>query len=207
MKKYLLLTPIIMLLSCTPHLNVVWQKQDFKGDHFKKLVVVAITNNLETRNLFEETAVRTLKNKGIKAYHGVDFFPPIDDPHLQSKETLKQIVLDNEIDGVITMSLIDKQESEQYVQGSVYSAPPYYDPYYGYMYNRYQTVYTPGYYIENETYVIEGALHDLNLGLDKEHRLVWRGQSSLVNPTSVKSAAVDFSLAMVNYLVKNEVVK
>ena len=124
-----------------------------------------------------------------------------------SKEALKNIIAENEIDGVITMSLISQQQSQDYVQGQVYRAPGYYDPYYGYMYNRYQTVYTPGYYVENQTFVIEAVLHDLNLGMAEEDRLVWRGQSSLVNPTSVKSAATDFSLAVVNYLVKNGVVQ
>lgn len=198
---------LFMLFSCTPRMNVVWQKPEFKGEYFKKLVVVGISNNLANRNTFEEMAVRLLRKKGIKAYHGVDFFPPNLDPKLHSKESLKQIVVDNKIDGVISISLIDKEESQQYVQGQVYYAPPYYDPYGGYMYNRYQTVYTPGYYVEHKTYVIEAVLHDLNLGMQEQDRLVWRGQSSLTNPSSVKSAAVDFNVAMVNYLVKNGVVK
>ena len=207
MKKYLLLIPTILLISCSPHLTVAWQKQDFKGDHFEKLVIVAIHQNLEIRNAFETSAVRLLRNEGIKAFHGVDFFPPTLDPKLHSAESLRKIVEDNKIDGIITMSLIDHDESQQYVQGAVYSVPPYYDPYGGYVYNRYNTVYTPGYYVDHDSYVIEAALHDLNLGNDEEHQLVWRGQSKLVDPSSVKSASHEFNVAMVKHLIKYEVVK
>ncbi len=203
----LLVIVIISLSACAPRLDVVWKKNEFQGDHFKKLVVVAITDNLETRNTFEETAVKLLKMKGIKAYHGVDFFPPNLDPKLHSKESLRKIVEDNEIDGVITMSLVDKEEISQYVQGTTYVTPTTYDPYGYYMHTRYTTVSTPGYYINSKKYVIEGVLHDLNLGMAKEDRLVWRGQSSLIDPSSVKAASVEFNKAMVSYLVKNGIVK
>ena len=207
MKKYLLLIPLILLISCSPSLTVAWQEPDFKGDHFEKLVVVAIHRNLEVRDAFETSAVRLLKNKGIRAYHGVDFFPPTLDPSLHSAESLRKIVEENEIDGIITMSLIEHGQSQQYVQGAVYNAPPYYDPYGGYVYNRYNTVYTPGYYVDHETYLIEAVLHDLNLGNEEEHQLVWRGQSTLVDPSTVNSASHEFNVAMVKHLVKYEVVK
>lgn len=198
----LLFSILLGLYGCAPRLDVVWQKPEFKGDKFNKLVIVAITDNLENRNVFEETAVKLLKMKGIKALRGVDYFPPNLDPKLHSKESLRKIVIDNKIDGVITISLIDKEEISQYVQGSTYVTPTYYDPYGYYMYERYTTVQTPGYYINSKKYVIEGVLHDLNLGMSKEDRLVWRGQSSLIDPSSVRAAAVDFNKAMVNYMVK-----
>lgn len=205
--KASLISAVIMLVACAPRLNVEWTKSGFEGDHFKKLVVVAITDNLENRNIFEQTAVKLLKRKGIMAYAGVEFFPPNLDPKLHSKESLRKIIMDNSIDGVITMSLIDKEEVTQYVQGNTYVTPTYYDPYGYYMYQRYTTVQTPGYYINSRKFVIEGVLHDLNLGMGEEDRLVWRGQSSIVDPSSVRSAAVDFNQAMVNYLVKNGLVK
>ena len=105
------------------------------------------------------------------------------------------------------MSLIDKEGDSQYVQGSTYVTPSYYDPYGYYMYQRYTTVQTPGYYINSKKYVIEGVLLDLNLGMEKEDRLVWRGQSSLIDPSSVRAAAFDFNKAMVNYLAKEGLLK
>jgi len=207
LKISLLLIVVTVLVSCAPRMSAVWQKDTYKGDHFKKLVVVAITDNLENRNTFEETAVKLLKMKGIRAYTGVSFFPPNLDPKLHSKESLRKIIEENNIDGVITMSLIDQEEINQYVQGTTYVTPTYYDPYGYYMYQRYTTVQTPGYYISSKKYVIEGVLHDLNLGMAKEDRLVWRGQSNVVDPSSVKSASIEFNKAMVNYLVKNNVIQ
>ena len=169
--------------------------------------MVAITDNMENRDLIEQNAVRVLKSKGIIAHRGVKYFPLALGNKLVSRENLKKIVIDNEIDGVITMSLLSKETSEQYIKGRNYTAAPYYDPYGTYIDSRYRTVSTPGYYVQNKTYVIEAVLHDLNLGMEEDDRLVWRGQSTMVDPQSVKKGASDFSRAVVNYLVDNELVK
>ena len=106
-----------------------------------------------------------------------------------------------------TMSLVDEEESQQYIQGTTYTAPNYYDPYGYYMHYRYTTVYQPGYYVNSKKYIIEAVLHDLNKGMDKEDRLVFRGQSDLVDPTSIRAASLEFNKGMVNYLVKNNIVQ
>ena len=47
---------LLMLNSCSPKLSAVWQNKEYTGEHFNKLVVIAITDNLENRNTFEATA-------------------------------------------------------------------------------------------------------------------------------------------------------
>lgn len=150
--------------------------------------------------------VKQFKIKGVKALKGREFFPPNMNIQMQSRESLRKIIEDNEIDGVITLSLIDESEIKQYVQGETYVVPDYYYPYGYYAYQRYTTVSTPGYFVTSKKYVVEGVLHDLKGDINKQDKLVWRGQSSLINPTSIRSASTEFSQAMVNYLVKNKLV-
>ena len=67
---------VLVLTACAPRLDVVWKRPEYSGDKFNKLVVVAITDNLDTRNTFEETAVKLLKMKGIQAgIQGNRLFP------------------------------------------------------------------------------------------------------------------------------------
>ncbi len=205
-KSTLILILVASLYSCSPQLSAVWQKPDYNGEKYDKLVVVAITNNLENREIAEDAMVKQFRIKGITAYRGRDYFTPDMNVNLQSKESLRKVIDDNSIDGVITISLIDESEIKQYVQGETYVVPDYYYPYGYYTYQRYSTVSTPGYFVTSKKYVVEGVLHDLkNDGA--EDRLVWRGQSSLINPSSIKSASTEFSQAMVNYLVKNGLVE
>ena len=50
---------MLVLTACAPRLDVVWKKPEYQGDKFNKLVVVAITDNLETRNTFDTHSLQS----------------------------------------------------------------------------------------------------------------------------------------------------
>jgi len=74
---------------------------------------------------------------------------------------LIKIIKDNNIDGVITMSMIDSDESMDYELGRTVTVPTDYYRYGPYAFQRYSTIHEPGYYVETKSYLIEAVLHDL----------------------------------------------
>lgn len=60
----------------------------------------------------------------------------------------------------------------------------------------------------SKSYLIEAVLYDLKGDLsDGKEKLVWTGQSSLVDPGSIESAANSFTRTMVEHMVKEGIVK
>jgi len=210
-KTLLLISSVLLVLivtSCAPAMRGVWKQDSYTGNQYQKLAIVAISPNVENRTIFEQEAVKQFRKKGVQAVAGIDYFPPKMTEAERSPENLLKIVRDNQLDGVITISLVKKEESMSYVPGGKTMVPTTYSRYGPFVYQRYTAIDNPGYYTSSKSYLIEAVLHDLHGEIDPERKnLVWTGQSKLVDPTSVPTAAKQFSRAMVGYLVKEELVK
>lgn len=202
----LLLSAVVS--SCAPKLNTDWTKEGYEGHTYNKIAVVGITKNLEARNSFEATAVELFGKQGLNAIPGINIFPPNMSEEQRKPENLIKILKDNQIDGVITMSLIDSEESKRYERGETLTYPGGYYRFGRYYYRTYNTIQTPGYYVSTKSYLIESVLYDVSgeLNGDKE-AMVWTGQSALVDPKSVESAAKSYTKKLVNHVLTQGVIK
>ncbi len=204
----ILLIALGVAFGCSPRLSVDWTKENFSGVSFGKIVIVGISENLEARKKFESKTVELLKKKGMGAFEGITIFPPNMTEEELKPENLIKIIQENNVDAVITMSLVDTKESVRYEAGENVVVPSGYYRYGNFAFQRYQTIHTPGYFVDSKSYLIEAVLHDLRgeLFVGKE-TLVWTGQSSLVDPTSVESAANSFTKKLVEHVVSNGIIK
>jgi hypothetical protein len=138
-----------------------------------------------------------LQAKGVNAMRSMDFITP----GKMDKEVIALILKQNNITGVIIVSLMDSQKETYYVPGSVAYSPSYYGrPYYGYYGSVYSTVYDPGYYQTTTSYFIECNAYRLS-----DERLVYSSQSKTVDPSSVSKFAYDYSRAIVADLAQKGV--
>ncbi|MEM6523761.1 MAG: hypothetical protein AAGF85_11740 [Bacteroidota bacterium] len=198
----------VVVSSCAPKLNTDWTKEGYTGHSYNKIVVVGISKNLEARNSFEATAVELFKKQGLNAIPGINIFPPNMSEEQRKPENLIKVLKNNQVDGVITMSLIDSEESQRYERGETLTYPGGYYRFGRYYYRTYNTIQTPGYYVPTKSYLIESVLYDVSgeLTEDKE-AMVWTGQSALVDPTSVESAAKSYTKKLVNHVLAEGVIK
>jgi hypothetical protein len=180
-----------------------------------------------------------LKKQGINAISSLSLFPGsqkamAEQQNMISKEELAQKLKDNNIDGLLVLSLLDKKEEEVYVEGQthtqtqtinqgVYSEPinnyPYnnnynyhsngyndrYDQYYNNYYSYYQTVQTT--VTDPGYYEHQTTLYlESNFYRVSDASLAWSGQSEVVDASDVTSGAVDWAKVIVKGMVKYNVI-
>lgn len=207
MKNISTLFILILMISCSPKLAVDWTRDGYSDRSFTKLAVVGVGDDLKARVAFEERAVELFRKKGINAVVGVDIFHPNMSEEEQTTENYLKLIREHNLDGVLTMTLIDTKEAVGYEGGEKYVVPAGYSWYGNFAVQRYAMVSAPGYFTSSKSYLIEAVLHNLKGELfDGKETLVWTGQSSLVDPSSMESAADDFTRQLVSHTVKNGVI-
>ena len=204
---YSLLFCLIFLMSCGPaKMNSTWTKDNYVNRDYGKIAVIGISKNLNSRTVFEQDAVKLLRDNGINAVEGIGLFPPTGGEKMRTAKEYIKIIKEQNLDGVLTMALIDSQESDRYEPGETVYIPSYYRV--GrYIVRRYNTIDTPGYYRSSKSFLIEAVLYNVKGELvEGKETMVWTGQSSLVDPSSVASASKSFTKQMVNQLLGDGII-
>lgn len=208
MKKIItLLLGILFYSSCAPTMTSEWKKENYDSKPFKKIAVIAISKNLEVRQSVENHIISDLKKeKMIQTVSGLNLLPPNVSKEAWSEGNIATLLQNNQVDAVITVAPVNSYVSTDYNAGNMYTMPVY-----GRIgrrvYRTYDMVYTPGYYEQSQNYVIEANLYDLTQGDDKKDFMVWKGQSTLFDPSSISNGAANFSSNLVQYLIKNDIIK
>ncbi len=204
----LILTFVLLSLSaCGPaKMNATWSNPNYEDKSYSKIAVVGIGKDIDARTSFENTAVQLLKEKGINAVEGITVFPPTGLEEAYTAEDYIRIITQFNLDGIITMALVDTAESKQYTQGEIYTIPRYYRV--GkYLVRSNLAVRGAGYYTTSKSYLIEAILYNLKGELKEgKETIVWTGQSTLINPSSLSTAAKSFTKRLVNELINERVI-
>ena len=190
----------------TAKMGSTWTKENYKDRTYAKIAVIGIGKDLTARNTFEKDAVALLKEQGINAVEGILMFPPGGTEEIRTAEDYIKIIKENNLDGVITMALINSKETDRYKPGETLYVPSYYRV--GeYIVRGYQTFNTPGYYTTEKSYLIEAVLYNVKGDLHKgKETMVWTGQSSLLEPASLQNASESFTKRMVNQLITDGII-
>jgi len=162
----------LMLASCSStKLEKSWADPSFNAattQPFKKVLIFAPLKDAASQRTAEDKIAAQFKEKGaaVPSY-----------TYLQASDT-NQTILDQKLikdgfDGVISMQLKEVEKSTSYVQGTTYGGYHGYRGYYGY------GAYSPGYYTEDKTFMVETNLFSI-----RDNKLLWSGTTSSLNPTS-----------------------
>jgi len=225
MKKIILsvfvLFAVSLLSSCSSVTSIdgTWKAPATVAQKYKKIVVLALVNDIAKRSTIEKGIVNNLISNGFNAVSGSSILPPdlIDvdkdgklDPG--AKEIIISKLKEAGIDGAIVSSLEDVQKSTSYVPGTSYYAPGAgmygFSGYYGGMYNNVygggygRVIGTPGYYVENQNYIVTTNFYNVD-----SEKLLWSTQSGTINPSSLSDFAKSYGSSVVNAFVSSGVAK
>lgn len=197
-KILLFITLIVIAYGCSSTSLVgSWIDPEVTSIEGKSLAIFCLTPRLDVRDKVETEMSDLFQAKGVNAMRSMDFITP----GKMEKEVIELVLKQNNITGVIIISLLDAQKETYYVPGSVSYSPGYYGrPYYGYYGSVYGTVYSPGYYETTSSYFIECNAYRLS-----DERLVYSCQTKTVDPSSLNKFAYDFSRLLVDDLTKKGV--
>jgi hypothetical protein len=190
-----------------------WTKDGFSGKKFEKILVIGASRNIQSRTVFENTTVvKLLAKENITAQNSLKALPPIQDISQISEERIMAAVKERNYDGVLVATLVDVniqdvRESGTTMYGPMYGGRGYYSRGYGrYIYSGYYYIYTPDYYKQQKTYVVETRLYDAN-AQSIEKALVWSGQSNITDPSSFESGASSYAQTLVKSLLKSDLIR
>jgi hypothetical protein len=161
-----------VLAACgSTTLTDVWKAPDTARLQFKKVSVVAISNDITWRRTIEDELVRRIRD--VQAVASYQFFA---DGEPRAWEAARERLKAAGFDGLVTFRLagIDKQQT--YV-------PPVYanrgvGGYWGYAW---PAVYSPGYTVTDTLVQVETLVYELG-----DDKLVWASRSRSFNPANAK---------------------
>jgi hypothetical protein len=168
-KSLLPLSFLAFMFACAPStkLEKTWADPSFNAattKPFKKILVVSPGKDAISQRVQEDKIVAQLKQGvGVASY---SYLKPTDTDQQQVEEKLVK----DGFDGVILMRLKEVEKTTSYTPGTSYGG------WYGYR------NYSPGYYSEDKTFQVETNFYSL-----PEHKLLWSGITSTLNPKSLES--------------------
>jgi len=186
--SFLLLT--VLLFSCGSSHTVInsWVNKDAPKDrNYKKIFIIALTENAAARSTVEDDFAYALDEHNFDVVKSTSVFPAtFTKETAPSKETVLARVKELNCDLIFAVSLLDSKTKSRYVPGTVSYAPyPAYGYYggFGTYYGYYgPTVYSPGYYTTDQVYYMEANLFDVKRG-----DILWSVQTKTYNPSNLST--------------------
>lgn len=182
-----------------------WTAPEKKAGGYHDVVIFGISENIISRQAFENQIESVLIKDGIKASNSSMVIPQ--DARLTKfeKEKFIKTLKDQGHDAVLTIALLDQTTETRYVPGSMYAPPMAYGGYYGSYWRYYNyygpMMYDPGYYTTDKNYFMEANLYDV-----ATESLIWSAQSETTNPDNAKAFAKDFAQVISEQMLKDGVI-
>jgi hypothetical protein len=208
----------VLFTACAPQIELTssWTNKTVKPKKSPKIMVMVMGEDLNNRMVVENDIVNLMKAGGHNAIAALDVFKP--NVQKYDSATMVNMLRQNNIDMLLTNSIVNISEKERYVPGTTEQVPvgtyatpynPYYNSYYNNYYNyynyqstSYQTIYetrtTPGYTVTDVEVIIESNLYDVSIP-----ELLWFGQSKSYTKEPSTELFHEFATIVVNDITKN----
>jgi hypothetical protein len=170
MKKKVILPLCLigLLFACSPatKLQKSWIDPSFNAattQPFTKILVVAPLKDAASQRIAEDKIAASLKQGVAVPSYSYNQILNAD------QKVVDAMLIKDGFDGVIVMRLKEVEKTTSYTPGTVYGG------WYGYR------SYSPGYYSQDKTFMVETNFYSL-----KESKLLWSGTTTTLNPTSLE---------------------
>jgi hypothetical protein len=200
MKKILLMAlAASMLTSCGTPTSFVntWRDPDAKPLAFKKILVVAFVPDEGQRRSAEDQMAANIKKADV-----IQSYKVLSKEQMKDKDAAKKAIEGLGVDGIISMRWLGKDEKLEYVPGTAYYGPSYYQPFWGYYGYAAPMMYDPGYYTQSQIIRLETNIYSY-----PDEKLVWTGHSETTDPTSLNDLINSVALATSKELIKEGLIK
>ena len=149
---------ILLISSACSTVTVLKTKPNPSDAKLERILIMAMTNEFETRSMWEKELSYQLREKGYSMFSSVNVDKEKKD--LFTREEILELIEEKNIHGVITMRLKDIQKEEKYATSDRYISDMsnrhnYFFNYVDTYYNVYSLSYQP-----TQTVVIEANLFD-----------------------------------------------
>lgn len=210
MQNFAALLVLIVLYACGPSIKVTdsWAAPDAREMINDSFLVIARTDDLATRQLFEQEIAGQMNTAGVKATSSYIKYPKVKHNQKMSEADIDNLVSQFKKDGfqgiVLTVlkdvkTEIRTEESGGYTTGGYY---PYHYGGYGGFGGYYGSFYSPygygGSYVprsqrtyESEIYKLETVIYDLER--DENRQLVAVVASNITDPGSASAVAAPYA--------------
>ncbi|SFC35529.1 hypothetical protein SAMN05421747_10963 [Parapedobacter composti] len=200
----IIVTMVLGACSTSTRITGSWKDPAIEastGEH-KRVLVVAMTRNIEVRTKLENALADKAAQRGISVVKSSDIFTPDFFHQIPPRDELFSRIGETGVDAILTVSLIDRESNTRYVRGTTRYAPfpmyNWYGGFYSYFNYWHPIMYDPGYYVTDKTYFLE-----TNLYSTETDRLIWSAQSETVNPASIDAFAEEYPDVLLSQMVKD----
>jgi hypothetical protein len=209
-RLFFLCLPILLMLSCSSGTKVTnsWNEKSIEHKPLNKVIIIALTANKDRtlREQLEQRLAESLSAEGYSTTSAYFEYGPKAFEGMKEQQVLRKLKTSG-IDGVITVTILDKEKEKNRVPGSVTYQPARARPvrsnrFWGDYTNRYNRIYKPGYYTTSTKYFIETNLYDVTT-----NQLLYSAQSETFDPSSAQSLAADYSKAIVKDMKEKQLLK
>lgn len=190
---------MLILFSCSSTRFVdSWKSEALApGFHSDKMLVLAITDNLTARQIFEEELCKALHERGVnneKAYGTLE--ADYTRARLSEAEIdqMAAELVSKGFDAAIITSVKGVERRHLHEPATVY-VYPYYGRFGRYYYYYQDIYYDPPGYQEYDVYHVESALY--KLGGDEANTLVWVGSFDITDPISIRQTVDDYVKSLI----------
>jgi hypothetical protein len=190
---------VAMLVSCGTPTSFVntWRDPDAQPLAFKKILVVAFVPDEGQRRTAEDQMVAN-----IKKAEAIQSYKILSKAQMKDSDASKATINELGVDGIITMRWLGKDEKLEYVPGTSYYGPSYYQPFWGYYGYASPMMYDPGYYTQSQIIRLETNIYSY-----PDEKIIWTGHSETTDPTSLNDLINSVALATSKELVKEGLIK
>ena len=209
MRSLVFLSLMLLLFSCSSTRFVdSWKNQTLApAFHSDKMLVLAITDNLTARQIFEEELSKALLERGVnseKSYgvlDGVQTGAQLSEPEI---DRMAADLVSRGFDAAIITSVKGVERQHLHEPATVY-VYPYYGRF-GRYYFYYQDIYygPPGYQ-EYDVYHVESALYRLDG--KEDNALVWVGSFDITDPISIRATVEDYVKSLMTQMVNDGIIR
>ncbi len=192
----------VIIISCSSTMVIgTWKKSEDQEVKYDKIALLGISHSTVYRKIFEQAVEEQMLNYGYEAEGALDFLPPNENEDNTSPEIVMAFFASAKVDAVMTMHLLEIDDTRHYVPGRAYFIP-YYNTYsfYDHYYEVYEYVYSPAYYAGELDVFLEANLFDFETG-----ELIWSAQTETMDLNNINEIANSFAKTLVHNLHKSSV--
>jgi len=197
MKHYfLLLLPALLLSSCySTNITGYWRSDSQPAKVGKTILVLGLMPDTAMRERMEEHVAGDLRHLGYSAVKSLGKVDALEFTKTEDKDALLQF-REKDIDGVLTIVLVNKTIDGFVMPGSLYHLLT---DYYSTMYFG---LYAPDFYKESTKYAWETSFYDVTTG-----SRLYAVQTTTFHPLSIERLSHEYGRVVVKCMRKHKVLK